>query len=201
MPNVGTGYVDWGQYVGANQATTDRDRQKVADYMQGQDKNARAAASNAFGQSGYNNLGAQQGAGSDAWNQWINEVNTNQSALQSPEGFEEVLAKANAAYDPTGKDKAPQAAYDPFSANLEGQNAGKLYSGAGDVQKFAEDQKGATRGPGSSLRRPTLGTPASPSGVPEGPSGKPSAGSGAGWDTFDYSGPTFDASDPKKRKP
>jgi len=130
-PNFGTGYVDWGNYVNANQPAINASRQKVADYMGGMDTRARNTP---------DWLAAQQPGN---WGTLTEELNTNQQALATPGGFEQVLAKANAAYDPFSKDaqgnpsKVPQAAFDPFSTALEGQDTQGLYNQAGTVKPMA----------------------------------------------------------------
>jgi hypothetical protein len=147
--DFGTGAIDWSNYVGANQATSDRDRALVQNYMQGQDAQARQQATAAFGPQagggspGYSNGGAQGSAQASDFAASLANLYTNQGALQTPEGFEQVLSKAQQYVPPGGMPMtrpagAGQYGGNSFDAALEGTNAGMLYSGAGDVDKFAQ---------------------------------------------------------------
>lgn len=140
-PGFGTGYVDWGNYVNANQANTQQDRSKVQNYLGG------------LNQQAGNTQAAAPGATSDPYGTLQEALQTGQQALQTPAGFEQVLAAANANYDPikgaaTGKGP-PQAPNDPFSAALEGQNAGGLAPSSinGPAPTPTPSTIGPTKGP------------------------------------------------------
>lgn len=173
-PNFGTGFVDWSTFVNANQNNINQDRGAVQSYLGNQ----------------ANQLG-QMPAG-DAFNATQANLGTDVSALQSPGGFEQVLAQARAKYDPTAKDPSakqqnnggpwghpsfsslpsptfkgpPSAPNDSFAAALEGQNAGELYKGQ---DPYSMQPKAPAASPDAPQKDPGGRDFGPPSGRPEGP--------------------------------
>ena len=190
-PNQGTGYVDWGNYVNANQPTIDADRKKVGDYLGQMDTQARGTVDTApqrpdvpdlsNGNTAVGNAAKytsdmakfNQNAGKpSAYGNMQQTLQDAQGALASPTGFSQVLANANANYNLNnaagqGYAKAP---YDPWSSALEGQNAQGLYNKADTLAPKQPDAAPAGPAPAQN-QQPTWDAP----GPGEGPTMKPKA--------------------------